>query len=129
MELNELKRFEDACKVERLDPKKVLPDFSGFPKKDRKSMAAHAKLVIIVRAANRIANGGKEWKPNFSDHSQYKYENWFVQDNGSSGFRFGVCGVWSTGSSVGSRLCFKSSDLAKYAGTQFIDLYSDFMTL
>ncbi|WP_407266867.1 hypothetical protein [Tenacibaculum maritimum] len=52
----DLKTFEDACKVEKLDPKTVIPDFSCYPEVDRKSMEAHAKLVIIVRAANRLAN-------------------------------------------------------------------------
>ena len=30
---------------------------------------------------------------------------------------------------VGSRLCFKSKDLATYAGTQFLDIYKDFFTV
>ncbi len=53
---NEVKTFEDACKVERLDAKKVIPDFKAYPAKDRKAMIAHAKLVIIASALNRLAN-------------------------------------------------------------------------
>lgn len=87
MKLEELKTFEDACKVERLDPKKVVPDFKAYPTKDRKAMIAHAKLVIIARAANRIANNGKLWKPDWTNGEWDKYYAWFYL-GGSSGFRF-----------------------------------------
>lgn len=65
MKLQQLKSFEDACKVEGLDAEKVIPDFSCYPEQDRKAMEAHAKLVIIARAANRIGNKGKEWTPDW----------------------------------------------------------------
>lgn len=123
--LKQLKTFEAACKIESLDPKKVIPDFSGFPKKDRKSMIAHAKLVIIVRAANRLANDGKEWVPDFDNLNQYKYEIWFKKY--SSGFRFYVRAYWFSDSSVGSRLCFISSEVAEYIGKKFIKLYNEYL--
>ena len=123
--LNQLKTFEDACKVEGLDPKKVIPDFSCYPKKDRKAMIAHAKLVIIVRAANRLANGGKEWKPDFDNSSQWKYHAWLVK-RGSSGFLFGDDVDWRSGSHVGSRLCFISSEVCEYIAKKFIKLYNEY---
>jgi len=123
--LNQLKTLEDACKVEGLDPEKVIPDFSGYPEKDRKSMIAHAKLVIIVRAANRLANDGTEWIPDFTNADQWKYEAWFEM-RGSSGFRFGVCGRWDSVSRVGSRLCFISREVAEYVGKTFIALYNEY---
>jgi hypothetical protein len=123
--MEQLKTFEDACKVEGLDPEKVLPAFSNYPSKDQKSMLAHAKLVIIVRAANRLANGGDEWIPDFDNRDERKYEIWF--EKGSSGFRFDVYVNWTTDSRVGSRLCFKSRELAKYIANQFEDLYNDYL--
>jgi len=126
--LNELKTFEDACKVEGLDANKVLPDFSAYPEQDRKAMVAHAKLVIIARAANRIANKGKEWKPDWNNYSQWKYYPWFEM-GGSSGFLFGDCGVWRSHSHVGSRLCFINSDVATQVGKQFEDLYKEYFLL
>lgn len=45
----DLKTFEDACKVLALDPKKVIPDFSCYPEQDRKSMAAHAKIIVSAK--------------------------------------------------------------------------------
>lgn len=120
----DLKTFEDACKVEKLDPKTVIPDFSCYPEEDRKSMEAHAKLVIIVRAANRLANSGKQWIPDFTNFDERKYEAWFdLEENGSSGFRFDGYGYWVTGSVVGSRLCFISKEVCEYVGKQFLETY------
>jgi len=122
-----LKTFADACKVEKLDPKKVLPTFAGYPAKDRKAMIAHAKLVIIIRAANRLANGGKQWKADFSNHDQWKYVPWFHHPKGgSSGFRFNGDGGWGSISHVGSRLCCISSEVARYVGETFLDLYNEY---
>lgn len=125
MELNQLKTFGDACEVEKLDPKKVIPDFSCYPKKDQASMIAHAKLVIIVRAANRLANGGKEWRPDFDNGSQLKYEIWFTKS--PSGFRFVGFDFWLSHSYVGSRLCFLSREVAEYIATTFIGLYNEYL--
>jgi hypothetical protein len=63
---------------------------------------SHAKLVIIARAANMIVNDGKEWKPDWTNHDQWKYYPWFYHDGGSSGFRFDGCDIW--GSLFGCRL-------------------------
>lgn len=121
----DIKTFEDACKVENLDPKKVLPDFSCYPEQDRKSMVAHAKLVIIVKAANRLANDGQHWTPDFTDSSERKYEPLFYM--GSSGFRFIVNDLWLTLSFVGSRLCFFSREVCRHITNQFIDVYNDYL--
>ena len=121
----DLKTFEDACKVLKLDPKKVVPDFSCYPKKDQKAMIAHSKLVIIVRAANKIENKNKEWNPDWANMNEYKYFPWFEMD-GSSGFRCDGCDGWDTHSAIGSRLCFVSRDLADYIAKQFIELYKEY---
>ena len=127
--LAQLKTFEDACKVEGLDPKKVIPDFSCYPEQDRKAMEAHAKLVIIARAANRLANKGKEWKPDWNNFNQYKYHSWFDMEGGSSGFRFDDCDYWLSTSGVGSRLCFISSEVGEHVAEHFIDLYRDYFVV
>lgn len=126
MNYTEIKSFEDACKVEGLDPEKILPDFACYPEQDRKAMTAHAKLVIIARAVNRLANGGQEWKPDFTNWNQYKYQPWLHIPRGSSGFRFVGYVCWATSSGVGSRLCFISREVAKYVVEQFEDLYNEY---
>jgi hypothetical protein len=126
--LNQLKTFADACKVEGLNAKTVIPDFSNYPKKDGKAMVAHAKLLIIVKAANRLANNGKVWKPDWNNGKWDKYYPWFYM-RGSSGFRFGDCASWGTDSDVGSRLCFISREAAEHVGKQFEKLYKDYFVM
>jgi hypothetical protein len=67
-------------------------------------------------------------EPDFSDWKQLKYWNWFYIETGASaGFAFAGTGsaASSTDANIGSRLCFKSRELAEYAGKQFIDLYKE----
>jgi hypothetical protein len=43
------------------------------------------------------------------------------------GLSYGDCVFGYSRARVGSRLCFKSEELAKYAATQFINEYRDYM--
>lgn len=123
----QLKSFEDACKIKGLkNPKKVVPDFAFFPANDRAAMIEHARMVIIISAANQIANGGKEWIPDYNDDN-WKFEPRFAM-GGSSGFRFGVCGAWSSHSGVGSRLCFFDEDTMMYVVEKFKKSYKVYFT-
>ena len=129
MKFNQLKTFEAACKVEGLNAKKVIPDFAAYPKEDRKAMIAHAKLVIIARAANRLANEGKEWKPDWNNNQWDKYYPWFWMNGGSRGFRSNGYALWLSNSTVGSRLCFISRDVAEHMGKTFLKLYKEYFTV
>ncbi len=122
-----LKTFEDACKVLGIEPS-VVPTFELYPDQDRKAMQAHAKLVLIARAANQLANDNKPWQPDWNDYDQYKYYPWFDM-GGSSCFRYGGYDAWTSTLTVSSRLCFKSSVLAEYAGKQFLNQYKQFMNI
>jgi len=107
--------FAKACKLEGLDAKKIVAASTQLaallPKKDRKSSIASTILVIMIKAANRLANDGKEWIPDFNDGT-WKYEPRFLM--ASSGFRYGGYGAWSSNSNVGSRLCYKNYDVMKW---------------
>jgi hypothetical protein len=126
MKYTDLKTFEDACKVLSLDPEKVVPDFSCYPEQDRKALEAHAKLVIVTRAANKLANDGNEWAPNWDNGQWDKWHPWFYLNGGPSGFRFYGSDGWNAVSDVGSRLCFLSEEVSDYIAQQFIDLYRDY---
>jgi hypothetical protein len=128
MKHTDVKTFDQACKVMKLDPKKVIPDFKAFPAKERKAMQAHAKLVIIARALNKLANNGKAWKPNWGNGQWDKYYPWF-ELGGSSGFRFYDCDGWYSASDVGSRLCYISREVGEYAGRQFEKLYKEYFVI
>ena len=109
-------------------------------------LEAYLKLRIIVAALN------EGWEPKFTT-DEYRYFPWFVlyteeeynelsdEDKSRvvlrsfsySGTNGGVAYVYAgsvssiTDSVNGSRLAFKNSDLAKYAGKQFIEIYADFV--
>ncbi|WP_271730210.1 hypothetical protein, partial [Aquimarina algiphila] len=67
------------------------------------------------------------WLPDWDNGEYDKYYPWFKMS--SSGFRYDGYGLRVSGSAVGSRLCFKSSELARYAGEQFTDVYRKFMII
>jgi len=119
-----IKTFEDACKAQDISTE--LPMFPHLEEAEQKAMQAHYQLCIINKALN------EGWRADFSNDNEYKYHPWLWFDKkiGSSGaFVFCVFnGNYCSDSGVGSRLVFKSSELAKYAATQFIDLYRDYFT-
>ncbi len=117
-----IKTFEGACKALRLDPEKCLPKVTGVPKHHQEAIVAHAKLVIITEAIN------EGWKPDWKDDAQYKYYSWFDMSSGS-GLSFDGCDSYCSGSAVGSRLCFKSRELAQEAGKQFKKLYEQYFVI
>ena len=123
---DKIKSFEDACKHLGLNPND-LPVVDMLPEKDRKSIIAYYKLTIITRALN------EGWEPDFSNWNEYKYYNWFYveenKDQRSSGFRYYDSGYTRTDATIGSRLCFKNRELAKYATEQFKELYREYLLI
>lgn len=121
----EIKTFEDACKKLGIDAATAVPTVTGLPAHHQEAIVAHSKLVIIAEALN------EGWKPNWSDWDENKYYPWFEFNEDktkASGFGLAYFGYanWYPYTYVGSRLCFKSRELAKYAGNQFIDLYEKY---
>lgn len=114
-----IRSFEDACKKEGVDPKK-LPDVSMIPEEFGKPIIAAYKLMIVFKAIN------DGWKADWGNGDQYKYYPWF--EVLSSGFGFGnsYCTYDYSHASVGSRLCTDSQEKALYIAEQFKALYEDF---
>jgi hypothetical protein len=115
----EIKSFEDACK--KLNREPLLPEVSMLPVPNQKAVIANYKLDVIQEAIN------KDWKADWTNWNQYKYYPWFDLSSSGSGFSYHVCDCGYTTSDVGSRRVFPSSEIAKYVGKQFIDLYNDAM--
>jgi hypothetical protein len=118
-----VKTIEDACSVLGVDcyeaGSAVVPD--GM-QKDLASIQAYKYLILVARALN------EGWEPDWTNSNQTKYYPWFDASAGS-GLSYHGFDLQYSFSSVGSRLCFKSAELAKYAGTQFIDLYNQFFLI
>jgi hypothetical protein len=118
-----VKTFEDACNELGIDSTTAIPEVATDPlQKDERSIWAYCKLIIIAKALN------EGWVPNWKDSSQYKYYPWFDLSSGS-GLSCNDYGRRNSDSGVGSRLCFKSRELAEYAGKQFKDIYTEFFII
>lgn len=117
-----VKTYADACTVLGIEPinEEVFTKL-GFTKDE----IAYRKLKTVVEALN------EGWRPDWSDSSDYKYWNWFAYNPSSAGFGYAYShyAPAATTTTVGSRLCFKTRELATYAGRQFEDLYNDFFLI
>lgn len=142
-----IKTFEDAC--EELGAEHPLVKlWTDYPdiglNSQSEDVVAYMKLRIICTALN------EGWKPQFTK-DEWRYFPWFilytqeeiedmdedeksrvVYRSGNNASEFGgvaFAGVNNGASyayaNIGSRLAFKSRELAIYAGKQFIELYAD----
>ncbi|MGQ0738389.1 MAG: hypothetical protein ACT4OJ_04950 [Bacteroidota bacterium] len=118
--MDRVKTFEDACRELGITQSELT--VSGELGKDFKCIAAHAQLIIVCKALN------EDWTPDWANDNQYKYYPWFDLSSGS-GLSYYDCDYRHSASYVGSRLCFKSAELAKYAANQFKDIYTDFFII
>jgi len=114
-----IKNFDDVLIENGIDIEDFNNSLDGFSKDE----IAYVKVKQIVKAFN------EGWVPDWTNSNQYKYVPWFKMGSPSGvGFSYVDYGNWFSVSSVGSRLCFKSADLAKHAGKIFEDIYKDFLT-
>ena len=112
-----IESFEEACVAQGLDAKNVLP-YSTPENADQENTNAFVMLKIIAKALRG------EWEPDWNDSDQEKWFPYFEANDAGFGFSRTDYGRWHTRTCVGSRLCFPSSELAEYAGKQFIDIYN-----
>lgn len=111
-----VKTWEDVCREANEDPDDIIFRTGTADE------IAYKKLKVIIRVLN------EGWNPNWNDSSQRKWYPWFYQN--SPGFRFLVGTDYDDdGSSVGSRLRFKSEELCEFAAKQFTSIYKDYFTL
>lgn len=142
--MERIKTFEDACNELGIDHNEWMQD-----KKElglEADVIAYLKLRIIAAALN------EGWKPQFTT-DEYRYFPWFclytqseidemneedksrvVYRSGSSANANGGVasastsyGSSSTSTSIGSRLAFKTRELAEYAGRQFVEIWADYV--
>ncbi len=117
-----VKTYVDACAVLGIEPinEEVFTKL-GFTKDE----IAYRKLKTIAEALN------EGWRPDWTNSNEYKYWPWFVYNPNSAGFACATTynAATYTTTRVGSRLCFKTRELAAYAGTQFIDIYNDLLLI
>ena len=145
-----VKTFEDACNELGQDHPLVVQylQTSSAYRGDALSedLIAYLKVRIITAALN------EGWTPQFTT-DEYRYYPWFVlytqkeidemkeenkgrvlgrSSNNANAYAGVACSYTSSASSSsytlnGGRLCFKTEELAEYAGKQFLDIWAEFM--
>lgn len=111
-----IKTFADACEVLGIDSGTVWHNV------DQPDEIAYKKLKVVAAALNFLANDCKVWIPDYNNGREAKWYPWFYLNN--PGFRLCGVGFDGTHSTVGSRLVFKTEEIARYAANQFLGLYS-----
>lgn len=113
--MDRVKTFEDALKeTGRPD----MPDFSCIPDDMRKHFEAQYKMIVITEALN------EGWKPDW-DNNECKYYTWFAMSPSSFAFYYSNFERSLAFAGSGSRLKFKTRELAEYASRHFIDIWKD----
>lgn len=142
--MERVKTFKDACNELGIEHDKWVQD-----KKDlglEADVIAYLKLRIIAAALN------EGWKPQFTT-DEYRYFPWFylytqseidemseeeksrvVYRSNSYAHAYGGVAYALTHSDssntntyIGSRLAFKTRELAEYAGRQFVEIWADYV--
>lgn len=111
-----VKTFEDARK---LTGRPDVPDFSNLPTDMREHFEAQYKMIVIAEALN------EGWIPDWDNYSEYKYYPWFEMSPSSFAFSDSYYFDADAFAGSGSRLKFRTCELAKYAAEQFIDIWKD----
>lgn len=143
-----VKTFEDACEVLGNNHPfiQAYNCWENDGVNNQADIDAYLKLRIICAALN------EGWEPKFTE-GEWRYYPWFLlytqkeidemgeEEKSRVVYRSGdlanavggvACafanhGSSCAGTSIGSRLAFKSEELAKYAGEQFIEIWADYV--
>lgn len=102
-----VKTFEDAVSILGKNNKAVVDYYNIYHTNCSKDIIAFAKLRVIVEALN------EGWKPKF-DSEERRHYPWFS-----------ICK--HPYSCYGYQLALKSVELSDYCGTQFLDIWSDYV--
>lgn len=111
-----IKTFEDAL-AETGRPN--VPDFSDVPEDMKAYFVAQYKMSVIAEALN------EGWTPNWNNSNEYKWRLWFIMSPSAFAFHRSRYRNSFASSGGGSRLCFKSEELATYCAKQFLDIWKD----
>lgn len=144
---DKIKTFDDACKAIGLAGPEALPEL--LQEKYAAIVPSHIKAQLKLEIITLALNEGWQHIP---DGKHYAYWPWFIlytageiADMGKKGAEeraminaadvsdvFAGLGsaasndAWSlSGAGIGSRLAYKSRELARYSGKQFIELWKE----
>ena len=138
-----IKTFADAAKAVGIeDPEEWESGYSDV----EPDILAYFKLRIITKALNegwepKFIPGEYRWAPYFLLYTKEEIEKMNAETKarvvfrshvnanavGGVSYAFAAYDSASVYAGVGSRLAFKSEELAEYAGKQFTEIYADFI--
>ena len=113
-----IKTYEDACAELGVD---TISEIDFSTSELTLDEINYRKLKMIIKALVG------DWKADWSNTSQQKWQPYFRLSGGVFVFDSTDCRFSSAFAGYGSRLCFPTSELAEYAGKQFIEIYNGFM--
>lgn len=113
--MESIKTFDDARNATGLPE---TPEFNELTEEMRDYFKAVYQAVVITKALVG------DWKADWNDRSQRKWVPWFYMSSGGFVFRATYCDNSSALAGNASRLFFPTSEMAQYAGEQFLDVYS-----
>ena len=116
--MDRIKTFEDAMEE---TGRKGVPDFSDLPKDMRKHFIALYKMEVITEALN------EGWKADWDNSDENKYYPYFTMSPSSFALCVSYCVyacAWAV-AGCGSRLFYKTRELAEYSAKQFIDIWKN----
>lgn len=111
-----IKTFDDVLSENLISKEEWEKQIAGLSKDE----IAYKSIKLIAKALN------EGWEVDWDDDEQYKYYPYFEWSVGS-GFSFFVYDYVFSRSDLGSRLYYKSRELATYAGKQFNSIYNDYL--
>ena len=121
--MDRVKTFEDALALaDEKTREEYLKSVEGFNTPDE---IAYKKLKLITKVVN------EGWVADYKNFDQRKYFLWggHLYYGALAGLLVAICDSASgvTYVNVGSRLNFKSREIAEYMGKQFIDLWNEYL--
>ena len=121
--IDRVKTFEDALALaDEKTREECLRSLEGFNTPDE---IAYKKLKLITKIVN------EEWVADYKNFDQRKYFLWggYLNNGAHSGLLYAYCNLASCATNVyvGSRLNFKSMEIAEHMGNQFLDLWNDYL--
>ena len=111
---DQVKTFEDAYEFAGRPQR---PNFNVFPFYDRSFYENMWKMSIITMVLN------EGWEPDWDNSDEPKYYPYFNMSPSGFAFRDTDTRYANAVAGCGSRLRFRTSELARYAGEQFVDIW------
>lgn len=114
-----IKTLKDVYKELSLNREDIIP-YKSPKNKLQKAANSFIDISHISLALNQDTTF-----PDFDNRNQYKYYPWFEKK--SSGWVVIYCAAYGYDAAGGFGSYFKTSELALYAGNQFLEVYNDYL--